>query len=139
MNQGLASTHDAVFPGFTLMAGRPRIMQIEASQAAAAAVLEMLLHTRRGVLHIFPAVPRLWDEASFSGVRAEGAFLVSAWRERGQTAKVVITSEAGAELVLRNPWAGPVQVTAEGRSEVVAGEVLRLATRAGEVLTLTAG
>src|SRR5436190_294030 len=56
MGPGYASTHDAVAPGFTVRDARPDIMQIEAALGAAAAVLEMLLHSRGGVLHLFPAI-----------------------------------------------------------------------------------
>jgi hypothetical protein len=138
MNAGYASTHDAAFPGFTLLAGRPQIMQVEACLGAAAAVIEMLMHTAGGVLHLFPAVPGRWREASFEGFRAEGAFLVSAWREQGRTTKVIIESEAGAVLVLANPFVGEVIVRRDkGQEERLAGEVLRLSTAVGERLTLT--
>lgn len=140
MGRGLASTHDSVFPGFTLMAGRPRIMQVEAALAAAAAVIEMLLQTRRGVLHLFPAVPGDWDDASFRGLRAEGAFLVTADRAQGRTKCVEVLSEAGARLVLRNPFGGAVRVERSGGEvTTVSGDVLEISTSAGEKLTLTAG
>ena len=137
MNHGYASTHDAQFPGFTVMAGRPQIMQIEACLAASAAVMEMLVHVSRGVMSIFPAVPARWKDASFEGIRTEGAFLVSAWREDGLTKKIGIMSEAGAELVLRNPFAGSVRLRRDGgQPETLTGDVLRLTTHAGEVLVL---
>jgi hypothetical protein len=137
MSPGYASTHDAVFPGFTLRDGRPDIMQIEAAMGAAAAVLEMLLHTRGGVLRVFPAVPAAWPAASFQRIRAEGAFLVSAsWRD-GCVEEVRIVSEAGAPLRLANPWGeGAVRVEREGGAETVAGAVLEIATKAGERLAL---
>lgn len=137
MNHGYASTHDSQFPGFTVMAGRPLIMQIEACLAASAAVMEMLVHVSRGVMTVFPAVPGRWKETSFEGIRTEGAFLVSAWRERGATHKVQIVSEAGAELVLRNPFAGAVRLRRDGgMPETISGEILRLETHLGEVLVL---
>jgi len=138
LGQGYASTHDAVFRGFTLMAGRPLIMQIEATMAATTAVMEMLAHTRRGVLHIFPAVPRHWLSASFERLRVEGAFLVSAWRENRETKRVEVTSEAGATLRLANPFGGPMKVRHPGgHSEVLEDAVVEIATTAGEHLMLT--
>jgi hypothetical protein len=104
MNHGYASTHDAQFPGFTVMDGRPTIMQIEASLGAAAAVTEMLLHTRGGVLRVFPAVPAGWQDVSFSGLRAEGGFVVSATMEHGICQNVTIESQAEETLLLANPW-----------------------------------
>ncbi|MEI6501718.1 MAG: glycoside hydrolase family 95-like protein, partial [Armatimonadota bacterium] len=137
---GYASTHDAQFPGFTVMAGRPLIMQVEACLAASAAVMEMLLHTTRGVLYLFRGVPARWKAASFEGLRAEGAFVVSAWREHGKTAKVQVLSEAGADLVLSNPFGGPVRLRREGGViETLEGEVLTVPTTVGETLKLTPG
>jgi len=138
LNQGYASTHDAVFRGFTLMAGRPLIMQIEATMAAATAVMEMLAHTRRGVLHLFAGVPHHWLNASFEGIRVEGAFLVSAWRDNRETQRVEVASEAGATLRLANPFGGPVRVRhADGRAEAIEGDVLDIPTEAGDKLVLT--
>lgn len=137
MTSGYASTHDAVFPGFTVWSGRPRIMQVEACLGACAAVMEMLLFSRRGVLHVFPAVPAHWRTASFEGIRAEGAFLVSAWREEGTTTRVEVLSEAGCELVLNNPFGSDVSVRRDtGRREVLSGEILHIPTTAGEKLLL---
>ena len=74
MTPGYATTHDARFAGFSNADARPDVMQVDAAEGAAAAVLEMLLHTAHGVLRVFPAVPPAWETASFRGVRAEGAF-----------------------------------------------------------------
>jgi hypothetical protein len=43
-------------------------------------------------------------DASFEGLRAEGAFLVTAARSGGETCDVSITSEKGMTCRLRNPW-----------------------------------
>jgi alpha-L-fucosidase 2 len=110
---------------------------IEAALGAAAAVLEMLLHTRGGLLHIFPAIPSWWEEASFQGIRAEGAFLVSATWCAGRVAKVHVTSEAGAPLRLANPWGeAAVRVEREGGAERATGALLELRTIRGETLVL---
>ncbi len=138
LNQGYASTHDAVFRGFTLMAGRPLIMQIEATMAATNAVMEMLAHTRRGVLHLFPGVPRHWTTAAFEGLRTEGAFLVSAWREDRQTKRVEVKSEVGGTLTVANPFGGPMKVRRpDGRSEICEGDIIAITTSPGEHLMLT--
>jgi len=137
LNQGYASTHDAIFPGFTIFSGRPHIMQIEAALGAAAAVLEMLCHTRQGVLHIFPAVPRHWKEASFKHIRIEGAFLVSAQREERRTVKIEIYSEKGGELRLANPWQSATILRQETTQKILTQEaIIRLQTEAGEKIIL---
>jgi alpha-L-fucosidase 2 len=145
MGPGLASTHDACFAGFTLFTGRPDIMQIEACMGASAAVLEMLVHSRGGVLRLFPAIPPAWDEAAFAGIRVEGAFLVSGEWRGGEPRRITVTSEAGAPLRIENPWGErPVLLARDGApperrapSEAGSWRWLTWATRAGETLTLT--
>jgi len=141
MGPGLATLHDAAFGGFTLLAGRPDIMQIEAGMAASAAVLEMLCHVRGGVLRVFPALPRTWPDVSFAGIRAEGAFLVSANRRNSLTTTVAVKSLAGEALRLANPWGddGVVVVTVDGDKVAVSGRVIELSTAAGQTLRFTRG
>lgn len=138
MGPGYASTHDARVPGFTTMDRRPEIMQVEAAEGAAAAVLEMLLHTSGGVLRVFPALPRAWRDAAFERVRAEGAFLVSAEFTEGRTARLEIHSEAGAPLRLANPWGDvPVVIRRDGaRPTHLRGRLLSLETAPGETLVI---
>jgi alpha-L-fucosidase 2 len=138
MNPGYATTHDARFPGFTIMDSRPQIMQIEAGEGAAAAVLEMLLHTSGGALRVFPAVPGGWETARFEGIRAEGAFLVSAEWEAGRTRRVDIRSEAGAPLRLANPWGDEaVAVRREGAAPLhMRGRLLEVETALGETIRI---
>ncbi len=136
MGPGFATLHDAAFPGLTLLAGRPDIMQVEAGMGAAAAVLEMLCHLRGGVLRIFPAVPRDWTDVSFTGLRTEGAFLVSADRRNGATTVVTVHSLAGQPLRLANPWDPSEAHLTDGRGTVrmLSGRVLNVRTEAGQKL-----
>ncbi len=131
---GYATTHDARMPGLTVMDGRPSVMQVEAAQGAAAAVLEMLAHTAGGVLRVFPAVPQDWTDVSFARIRAEGAFLVNAERREGRTVRVEISSEAGSTLRLVNPWGdAPVALRREaGANQFARGRVLEIPTVPGE-------
>jgi len=135
-----ASLHDARFPGFTVMARWDDLNQIEAALGAAAAVLEMLLHTRRGVLHVFPAVPKDWPDAAFSGIRAEGAFLVSAWRRHGATRWVRVFSEKGGTLRLANPFGEvPVRLRRPGQRQLLSPQaVWEIPLQPGEEVELRA-
>jgi hypothetical protein len=138
MGPGYASTHDGRFAGFTAMDGRPDIMQVEAAEAAAAAVLELLVHTSSGVLRVFPAIPPDWPEASFQNIRAEGAFLVSGEWRRGKVRSINIGSEAGAPLRVANPWhPAPLAVIVAGGATVRrSGAVVQLETTPGQQLEL---
>src|SRR5262249_13053999 len=88
MRPGYASTHDAVFPGFTTMDRRPDIMQVEAACAAAAAVMELLVRTTGGVTRLFPALPAAWGDARFDGIRLPGGVLISATLAGGPVPEV---------------------------------------------------
>lgn len=71
----------------------------------AAAVNEMLLQSHDGVIRVFPGVPSAWP-AAFQ-LRANGAFLVSATRQPGKPADlVVVESLAGNTCRMENPWPG---------------------------------
>ena len=75
---------------------------------ATAAVNEMLLQSHGGVMRFFP----VWDApalgpASFTTLRAYGAFLVSAAVDAaGAVAPVALASEVGGDVVFETPWGG---------------------------------
>jgi alpha-L-fucosidase 2 len=122
------------------------ILTPEGGLAAAAAVLEMLIQSWRGVIRVFPAMPPQWADAGFDRLRAEGAFLVSARRAKGSTAWVRIESEAGGACRVRNPFASadgrPCAVRLRnlrtGAERRLAGRELRFATNPCEAFVLTA-
>jgi alpha-L-fucosidase 2 len=89
--------------GYSKFKYRP--FTLEGNFAFASAVQEMLIQSHTGVIVIFPAVPAGWENASFRTLRAEGAFLVSAERKKGQTKKVEIISLKRGKCRLRNPFA----------------------------------
>ncbi len=62
---------------------RYRPFTLEGNFAAAAGLQEMLLQSYSGTIRVFPAIPATWRDVSFKGLRAEGAFLVSAERKDG--------------------------------------------------------
>ncbi|MBP8129952.1 MAG: glycoside hydrolase N-terminal domain-containing protein [Candidatus Hydrogenedentes bacterium] len=83
-----------------------RPFTLEGNFAAAQAVHEMLLQSWGGCVRVFPAVAPQWADVSFFNLRAEGAFVVSAKRERGQTVWVRVTTGKGGMLRLRDPFGG---------------------------------
>lgn len=145
-NEGNNSVHDAHFPGFSLLgappfaSGRseqhPERMQVEACMAAATAVQEMLLCTRRGINYVFPGIPGTWSDVSFEGMRTEGAFLVSATREAGHTTEVRVHSLAGGVFRMGNPFGRSVRVQRSGENEVLEGAVVALRLGEGEKANL---
>jgi alpha-L-fucosidase 2 len=90
--------------GYSKFTYRP--FTLEGNFAAAAGIQEMLLQSHHGMILIFPAVPPSWQEVSFTTLRAEGAFLVSARRSAGKTVLVEILSEKGGICRLVSPFSG---------------------------------
>ena len=110
---------------------------MDAAMGAVNAIQEMLLHTVRGTLTVFPAIPRAWQKAvSFKKMRAEGAFLVSAEMKERRIIKVEIFSEKGAVLRLANNIAEEIVVSRGGGKERTKAKLLTLQTKPGETITI---
>eukprot|EP00040_Diaphanoeca_grandis_P025186 m.139259 g.139259 ORF g.139259 m.139259 type:complete len:1142 (-) comp30045_c0_seq6:246-3671(-) len=86
------------------------IEQVGATQA----VNELLLQSFEGFLRIFPGWP-LNESASFTTLRAVGAFLVSAAVSNdGVVGTVTVLSEMGLPLMVLSPWSRGITVIAKG-------------------------
>jgi alpha-L-fucosidase 2 len=83
---------------------RYRPFTLEGNFASAAGLNEMLLQSYSGTIIVFPAIPHNWKDVSFSTLRAEGAFLVSAERRDGLTRNVKILAEKNGTCRLENPF-----------------------------------
>ncbi len=144
-NEGHGTLHDCNFPGFTLM-GAPSIttgarssekMQMDAGMGATTAILDMMLHTRRGVNHLFAGAPRSWKRVAFEGMLTEGAFLVDAERADGTVTRVKVHSQVGGTFRLANPWPGPATlVHPSGERQIIGGPVLEIRTDRGQTWTV---
>ncbi|RMD76250.1 MAG: hypothetical protein D6820_13060, partial [Lentisphaerae bacterium] len=98
-NCGHGTLHDCDFPGFTLMGSpnfldserrRSEIMQMDAGMGAVTAIQEMLLHSRRGVCHIFHGVPEPWRDVRFDFMPTEFGCRIRAVKEKGVVRSVEI-------------------------------------------------
>jgi len=163
-NEGHGTLHDCVFPGFTLIGAPPIVksgmerrsvaqgalnkmtfeapiperMQMDAGMSATVAIVEMMLHVRRGVHHLFAGAPSHWKKVSFDGILTEGAFLVSAERVNNLVTQVRIHSQAGGTFRLENPWPGAATVIGEtGAKKTIIGQILEIKMQAGECVVLT--
>ncbi len=87
---------------------------IETPLSGAASLNDMLLTSWGGKIRVFPAIPKAWQDVSVHKLRTEGAFLVSAARQSGETRFIQIESLAGepCRLVtdMLNPSAADVKV-----------------------------
>lgn len=80
-----------------------RPFTLEGNFAAAHAVNEMLLQSWGNRIRLFPAVPADWRDAAFTDLRAEGAFVISAAKRRGEFYRAEIHSEKGVSVCLEHP------------------------------------
>jgi len=109
-------------------------MTLETGFGAAATLMEMLLQSWRGTIRVFPAVPPDWTDAAFQGLRAEGAFLVSARLADGDVKWIEVVSERGGQCCVENVFPRGT-VTLEdldtGATREVRGAVIRFRMRPG--------
>ena len=106
INEGLATVYLPKFRGLTAHRRndmlKPKeiseIMQLDGTMAGAAAIIEMLVHEKQGVVHVFPAVPDAWLDISFRNIRLPGAFLISAERKNGKMTALSIKSLKGGKM-----------------------------------------
>jgi len=116
---------------------RYRPFTLEGNFAFAAGLQEMLIQSHTGIVNLFPAIPMDWENVSFKRLRAEGAFLVSAEMSGGQLKVVIIESEAGGRIRIKNRFDTPVQVDGKQYMPGDAGEIV-LDMVKGEVITIKA-
>lgn len=92
----------------------------------------MMLQSVEGVLHLFPCWPA--SPASFTRLRAKGAFIVSAEYDGKAVTSLEIKSENGGTCRLWNPWPGKtVEILEDGVRMPVAleGEICSFTTKKG--------
>jgi len=124
---------DQTKKGYSSFTYRP--FTLEGNFAFASGINEMLIQSHTGTVKLFPAVPTIWKNVSFSGLRTEGAFLITASMQNRLVKRVEILSEKGGTLRLQNPF-GKQRPTIEGIEYIVDGENFIFETKAGESITI---
>jgi alpha-L-fucosidase 2 len=114
--------HKNVSPTTMYAEGNP---VIETPLSFATSIHDMLLQSWDGRIRVFTAVPDKWPDAAFQHFRTQGAFLVSAKRQAGETQFVSVTGETGKSCVIRPGIENPV-ITIDGKP-AAAGDVEVLA------------
>jgi hypothetical protein len=112
---------------------------IETLSAVPMTINEMLLQSYEGVIRIFPNWNRS-QNASFSKLRAYGAFVISSSLQKGRIEFVHIQSEKGRTCVMENPWPGKtVQLIRNGKKAVqISGNRFSFQTKENEFIILKA-
>ncbi|MEZ4969969.1 MAG: glycoside hydrolase N-terminal domain-containing protein [Flavobacteriaceae bacterium] len=114
-----------------------RPFTLEGNFAYAAGLQEMLIQSHTGTVHLFPAIPKEWNNVGFGQLRTEGAFLFSAQKQNGKLKWVKIFSEKGGELQLKNPFPNMELSIENGMEHTWQGDILILQTRPGQEIWLT--
>lgn len=114
-----------------------RPFTLEGNFAFAAGIQEMLLQSHTGIIRVFPAIPASWQDVSFDGLRATGAFLVSAEMKKGRIRQIRIVPEQGGTLRLATPDGCKVVSVSGNQGEQQEKEgVLSLETLKGETVII---
>jgi len=105
--------------------------QIDGNFAGTAGVIEMLLQSQNGELHLLPALPAAWKTGSVRGLVARGNVVVDmAWRD-GALVSGELLARGGGPLTIRTaaPVAIPELKLRSEKSSI--GYVLRFTSRKG--------
>lgn len=114
-----------------------RPFTLEGNFAFASGIQEMLLQSHTGIVRVFPAIPDSWENVSFRGLRAMGAFLVSAEKKEGRVVNITIHAERGGRLRLASPFAEGEFTLSGTQAEVESSNgILEVQTRPGETLVI---
>lgn len=138
--KGYASSHDTVFTGLSVFDKMKDVMQVEASISVANSILEMLMFTSNNRMNIFPAIPKLWANVSYAGIRSEGGFLVDGEMIDGKIKFARVKSECGQELILKNPVPGRAKIkwlNTDKEEVMELQDEIRISTRPGDCIEIT--
>ena len=75
--------------------------QIDGNFGGAAGILEMLVQSRPGELHLLPALPAAWPDGHLTGVRARGGLTLDIAWAGGRLTRATIVSAADQTIAVR--------------------------------------
>ena len=97
----------------------------------------MFLQSYQNNIHLFPNWP-MDQDATFGNLNACGGFLIGSAVKQGKIPYVQVSSQAGEECHLENPWPGrDVRIEfSGGKAAVLKGGFLKFSTKKGQIYIL---
>ena len=120
--------------GFSKFKYRP--FTLEGNFAFASGIQEMLIQSHTEMVEIFPAIPDNWQDVSFKNLRTEGAFLISAEKQKGKIIIVDIRSEKGGIIKIKNPFMNNDFIT--HTPDIKSDDIIVIDMKAGQNVVLKA-
>ena len=103
------------------------------SLGIAGALTDMLMTSRAdGLIRLFPGIPEN-KSAEFTTLRAAGAFLLSAAKDKNSVTKISVFSEKGGVCKIVSPWS---KTFLKEKNITLSGDILEFGTLPGETVTL---
>lgn len=143
-NSGHGTLHDPDFPGLSLLGkppcgvhDRPEIMQMDAGMGITAAIMENLLHERRGIHYLFRGIPQSWRNCAFRGIRARGGMLIDAALVNGQVNSVGIRACADGTIRLADPFRDKAIIRGKYRECRQEGGIITVELAAGQEIAMS--
>lgn len=113
--------------------------QIDGNFGVTAGIAEMLIQSQGDAIELLPALPDVWAEGSFDGMRARGGYVVDAKWSKGLITKVTILKDKGdsGECVVKFRGAGSATVDGAVVKEVRGKHEIVLDVAVGTPIEIT--
>jgi alpha-L-fucosidase 2 len=136
---------EKIFKGYLNVQDYPQLfakcytpMQVDGSCGVAAGVVEALVQSHEGRIHLLPALPTAWASGRMEGVCARGGFQLDFTWQNGKVQELRVLSKAGLECrVLAGK--GAFQVSQNGKNiktQLLEDGSLSFATEKGKAYVL---